>query len=323
MRHFRADKNIVVALALIALMNGGAELLAERTVRPVKRARPPKWSNDVRDVFFDDARDKLVGPRPDYGSATTIASHVNDAATTPSDTQAPPTGATWSKRIDPETIEAEIKRLAQAVEGDVATASKFKGGAYKDCRRHFSVLAVLFAVAAEYDGAVRWSDAAPALRDLFARAGYNCKVGTDQTYQESLERSQDLAELIRGSRPQVPSVERVADWSQVTDRPPLMQRIELAHQDRLTKWLANERQFAQHREEVRHEAQLVAVFADVIGREGFEYWDDEQYAQYARELRQAASDIAAAVELENYEQARQAVGRATMACTNCHEGYRE
>jgi hypothetical protein len=288
----------------------------------VKRARPPKWSNDVREVFFDDAREKLVGPRPDYSQTTNGTSRPRDAAATPSRTDAAPIGATWSKLIDAETIEAEIKRLAQAVASDVATPSTFKGGAYKQCRRHFSVLAVLFAVAAEYDGAVRWSEVAPALRDLFARAGYNCKVGTDQTYRESLQRNQDLAELIRGSRPQIASAERLADWSQVTDRPPLMQRLEVAHQERLTKWLANEREFTQHRDEVRHEAQLVAAFADVIGREGFEYWDDEQYSQYARDLRQAATDIAAAAELENYEQAKQAIGRATNACTNCHEGYR-
>ena len=38
------------------------------TERAAKEARPPKWSRDVLDTFFDDAREKLVGPRPDYGA---------------------------------------------------------------------------------------------------------------------------------------------------------------------------------------------------------------------------------------------------------------
>ena len=122
----------------------------------------------------------------------------------------------------------------------MTTPSEFKGGGYKDCRRHFSVLAVLFAVAAEYDGEVRWQDAAPGLRDLFARAGHNCKVGTDQTYQEADAAQARLADLIGGTRPQAAEAERKADWAQVADRPPLMQRLNMAHQDRLTKWLANE-----------------------------------------------------------------------------------
>ncbi|MEX0610916.1 MAG: cytochrome c [Pirellulales bacterium] len=304
-------------------MCSAAVLAAKPDGKSIKRARPPKWSNDVLDAFFEDARDKLVGPRPVYSQAPTVAAAANGTAATPPEIQSGATDAAWSKLIDAETIEAEIKRLAQAAADDVATPSKFKGGAYEDCRRHFSVLAMLFAVAAEYDGVVRWSDVAPALRDSFARAGYNCKVGTDQTYQESLNRSHDLAELIRGIRPQVPPAERAADWGQVSDRPPLMQRMEIAHQERLTKWLANERQFVQNRDEVRHEAQLLATIAAVIAREGFDYWDDEQYAQYARDLRQATSDIAAAAELENYDQAKQAISRATKACTNCHDGYRE
>ncbi len=304
----------------LALMCGVAISRADEAAPSKKRARPPQWSNDVRDVFFDDAREKLVGPRPGYGKASNVATLSPDSPPAPADGQA--AGAAWSKLIDAETIETEIKRLALAVAADVATPSQFKGGAYKECRRSFSLLAVLFAVAGEHDAAVRWSDVAPALRDRFARAGYNCKVGTDQSYREAQQRSQDLSELIRGSRPQLASAEQTADWGQVADRPPLMQRMEIAHQDRLLKWLVNEREFARHRDDVRHEAQLIAVLADVIGREGFEYWEDEEYAQYARELRQAAADVAAAAELENYDQAKQAISRATSACTNCHEGYR-
>jgi hypothetical protein len=73
---------------------------------------------------------------------------------------------------------------------------------------------------------------------------------------------------------------------------------------------------------VRHEAQIVAIIADVIGREGFDYADDEEYARLVRELRQAGIEISAAVELDNYEQAQRAINRATNSCTGCHELYR-
>jgi hypothetical protein len=181
---------------------------------------------------------------------------------------------------------------------------------------------MLFAVVAEYDGEVRWHDAAAGLRDVFARAGYNCKVGTDQTYREATQRRQDLSDLVNGSRPQLPQAERETDWSNVADRPPLMQRMNIAHQDRLAKWLVNEREFTRHRDDVHHEAQLIAAIADVIGREGFDYWDDEQYAAYARELKQSATDMAAAADQENFPNARDAAARMTKTCADCHEGYR-
>jgi hypothetical protein len=324
MNRWRRNYSLLVTLFVTGLFapQGIGVLAAEQGDKP-KRARPPKWSADVLDVFFEDARQKLEGERPDYAAKSTVTTSQSPSLANGSATPQDAAAFAWSKLIDTETLETEIKRLAQAVAQDVTSPTEFKGGAYQACRRHFSVLATLFAIAAEYDGEVRWQDAAPGLRDLFARAGYNCKVGTDQTFQEAKQRKQDLADLVSGSRPRAAEAERAADWSHVTDRPPLMQRLNIAHEERLTKWLANEREFGRHSEEVRHEARLVAAVADVIGREGFDYWDDEQYAEYARSLRQAATDIAAAVELENFQSAREAGNRMTKACADCHDGYRE
>jgi hypothetical protein len=310
---------VVVTVALASVLGDSSAVFAAEAPSKPKRARPPKWTADLLDAFFEDAREKLEGERPDYGAASTKTPPAKAGTETE---QKPAATGEWSNLIDGETIETEIKRLAQSVATDVTTPSEFKGGKYQDCRRHFSVLAMLFAVTAEYDGNVRWQDVAAGLRDVFARAGYNCKVGTDATYREATQRKAELSELVAGSRPQIPPAERLANWSQVADRPPLMQRMNIAHEERLTKWLANEREFAEHRDEMRHEAQLVAAIADVIGREGFDYWDDEQYAAYARELRQSASDVAAAAEQNNFTTSRQAGARMTKVCADCHEGYR-
>ncbi|HEX3601590.1 MAG TPA: hypothetical protein VHU84_15670, partial [Lacipirellulaceae bacterium] len=288
---------------------------------PQKYARPPKWPKDVVDTFFPDATAKLVGTRPDYTKATVAANADSAPNTAASDTAA---GTGWSKLIDAETIETEIKRVAQDLNKTVTAPAQFKGGGFKDCRRQFSELAALFAVTAEYDGDIRWKDAAAQLRNEFARAGRNCKVGTDQTFQEAKQRKQDLSDLVGGTRPKSTSdAETKADWAQVADRPPLMQRLNIAQQDRLTKWLASKQEFAAHRDDVKQEAQLVATFADIITRPGFEYADDETYAGYARDLKKSESEVAAAVDLNNYDQARQALGNASKACASCHEGYRQ
>lgn len=314
----------LLAVVAIAILSYAAIAAAKKTGPPPKRARPPKWSPDVLDAFFPDARTKLVGERPAYEQATVVASsQAPSVPGTPAAANAVPAGSGWSKLIDVETIETEIKRLAQDVAKDVTAPAPFKGGGYKDCRRHFSVLAALFGVAAEYDGDVRWKDGAASLRDLFSRAGRNCKVGTDQTYQEATQRKQDLADLIGGNRAKPTDAESKADWSQVTDRPPLMQRLNIAQLDRLQKWLAAKGDFTAHRDDIKHEAQLAATIADIITHEGFEYADDDTYTGYANDLKQAASDIAAAVDLDNFDQARAAYGKTAKSCANCHEGYRQ
>ncbi len=284
-----------------------------------KEARPPKWSRDVLDTFFDDAREKLEGSRPDYGTAARPErlAESNPAAAG---------GATadrWSTLITADALETEIKRLSQSVAGAVTSPGAFKDGGNKAARRDFSELAVLFAVTAQYDDDARWKDAAAGLREVFSRAATDAKVGSDESYQEAVARKQDLADLVRGGRPQLPKAEvNVADWSQVAVRAPLMQRLEIAHQERLTKWLADAASFRRNQNDVAHEAQLVALLADVIHRESFEYWDDETFVGHAGELRDAATDVSVAAAANNFDEARSAIGRATKACADCHDGYR-
>ena len=313
------DINCLARTTIAAI---GILLAGTAVADPPRRALPPVWDQDTLDVFFSDARDVLEGSRPRYATRDSKAP-VAGVGTADTPAEDPPAGqALWSHIIDADAIETEIKMLAQRVSRDVTSAGPFKGGGYQQCRNHFSLLAVLFAVAAEYDGDVRWKDRAAGLRDLFARAGVNCQTGTDQTFREAAQRRDDLAELIRGGRPHTPPGEQTGDWHRVTDRPPLMRRMQEAHQDRLAKWLAGGRQFRRHRDEVLHEAQMLAMMAEIIQREGFEYWDDDTYAGYAAQLASAARDMKSAAAQRNYEQARQAFARATKACSHCHEGYR-
>lgn len=290
-----------------------------------KEARPPKWSRDVLDTFFDDAREKLDGERPNYGARSkaegSAAANEMERASEAADLDG--RAISWSQLITAETLETEIKRLAQSLNESVTTPSSFKGGGFKDARRELSELAILFAVTAQYDGDTRWKDVAASLRDSFAPAAANSKVGNDATYREASARKQDLADLIRGSRPQLPKAPvAVDDWSRVAARPPLMQRLNIAHQERLMKWLADETTFRRQQSDIAHEAQIVALIAEVIHRPAYEYSDDETFAGYANDLRQAASDASAAATANNFEQARDAIGRATGACANCHDGYR-
>lgn len=315
-------RSIEIELVGVCLLACGMIAAATPTsvaTEPAPQAKPPEWSQDVLDAFFDDARDTLEGQRPDYEH---LSNSTPAASTKLAQGAGPAEAFSWSQLIDAETIETEVKRLAESVAKAVKTVGQFKADGYKLCRRDFSELAVLFGVAGEYDGQVRWQDVAPGMRDEFSRAGRNAKVGSDQTFQEASQRKQDLDDLVRGSRPQVPAAERAADWGQVADRPPLMQRMNQAELGRLKPWLADQQQFQSHRGDVQHEAQLVAMIAEVIGRDGFEFWDEEEYAGYRRELRQAAGELAKAAAADNYEAARAANVRIIKACTDCHADYR-
>jgi hypothetical protein len=287
-----------------------------------KRARSPQWDRkdlaDVSRVFLPDAREKLIGERPtNSGAQATNAEPMAPASNTASTES-----FAWSKLISPETLEDEIKSLQAEVSKTIDRPEPFKGGGYKECRRLFSEMAVLFGIIAEYDGTVRWKREAPAARDLLARAGFNCKVGTDASFKEAKARKEDLEGLVRGQSTIDGAGEPQVKWDKIAGRPPLMQRIEQAQQQGVAVWTASAGDFTKNADKLLREAQLLAAFSEVIARDGYEFADDPTYVEYAQLLKQASLDVVAAVGVKNYDQARQASGQMSKACVNCHEGYR-
>ncbi len=308
------------ASILILLLGFDQAALAADSTEP--RAEPPEWPRDVEEVFFLDAREHLVGSRPNYESAAPSPTRMvadgsrNTASLNRDD------GYAWSTLIDADAIETEIKRQVPPLQPLVATPSAFKGGGYRDCRDRFTWLATLFAVALRHDDSVRWQDTAEGLAQLYGRAGFNCKVGTDQSFRESQLRVQDLTELVRGGRPDVPPAKPDVGWDQLADRSPLMRLMESSLGGRITPNASDGRALKSNADDLRHEAQLMAMLAEVVAQPGFDYADEETYRNYANQLRDASIALSQAVDLDNFQSARRAIGEMQKACSNCHDEWR-
>lgn len=288
---------------------------------PARRAKPPRWEPSTIDVFFPDARQKLVGSRPVPGQDSDATS-PGPAADEGSGPATAGGEFAWSKLISAEVIEDEVKATEQRLAADLANDNDFKGGGYKSARVNCSVLAVMFAIIAEYDGEVRWKSQAAGIRSGLAHAGFNCKVGTDQALKEARARSEDLQSLIRGGSVDVRAAERKAKWNEVSGRPPLMQRLEQAHHQGMTPWTSNQGEFSKNAAKLAHEAQITAALAEIIQREGFEFADDATYLGHARNIIKHALEVRAASQQNDYNGARTATGAIEKTCNACHEGYR-
>jgi hypothetical protein len=293
---------------------------------PGKQAPPAKWDSRVTDTFFPDARKALVGERPKWlnpNAAGNAASKPGADKTDGASNDAAKSGAAWSNLISPETLTDEVKSLNTDLVDEVKTQQAFLGGANKKSRRTLSMLAAAFAIINEYGGDVKWKAQSAAARDLFARAGYNTKAATEQTFREAKQRSDDLAVLLRGESITAPSgVDANNDWSKISDRPPLMSRLELAQRDRIAPWTANAGEFKKNSAALGHEAEIVAALAEVVSRPGFDNSDDEKYHGYAKSLQQAALDLRTAIQSDNYQTAHTAAGTLSKACANCHGDFR-
>lgn len=302
--------------------------------RPQTRAELPKYKpSDIKGVFFDDIFDgkTLLGERPANlaaapaagGGGKTGSGSAPAAVAGGGAAGGAAGGGTWSKLIEATAIEDEIKSTKQQVDMTVTTPTDFAGKGYKEARRNFTVVAMMFGVISEYDGDVRWKSDAPAARDQFARTAANAKVGTQQVYNEAKLRKQDLEDILGGSGlSNKAQAEAKVPWNQICDRSPLMQRLEQAVEPRIQQWTANKAEFNAKKAEILHEAQVVAVIGQVMLQEGMPDADGEEYKAFCDALRKGATDVIDAVKLNDDEKARQGVSVINKSCTTCHENYR-
>jgi hypothetical protein len=321
-------KALCTLLSVICLCAFGAAVAQGQAV---KRAQPPKFDSSVTSgIFFNDIfTEGFVGPRPpDLGRVPAqIVGNTPGTTGTPSTGGNTPSGGgggvfAWSKIISPTTVEDEVKAVKLKVDEEITTPTDFAGKGYKAARRNFTTLAVLFAITGEYDGSVRWKDDATAARDTFARTAANCKVGTIQVYNEAKQRKDELQDLIGGAKLQSKGGEAKANWAQVCDRSPIMQRLEMGFQNKLQPWLGSQNDFKSNNEQVLHEAEILAALGEVLKKEGMVDADDAEYAKFCDELKKGALQVVDAVKQNNYDQARQAAGVISQSCAKCHENYR-
>ena len=324
MRFSRPLSVVVVTLALF----GPCLWAWSQTKAPkvVKRAQPPKFGKAEGDFFADAFAEGLVGPRP-ANLGRPAAAAVAGGAAAPDSSQGsgaagiPSSG--WSGLISATTIEDEVKALKLQVDQNVTTPSDFAGKGYKLARRDFSVLAMLFGIAGEFDTDVRWKKDAPAARDVFARTAANAKVGTSQVFQEAKLRRDELADLVSGSSPFAgKEAEAKATWKDVCNRAPLMQHLEAIWEPRLKPLLADKGQFNASSERIVRDAEMIAAIGQVLSKEGMVDADDEDYQAFCNRLRDGAKAIVEGVKLKNFDAAAAGSGIITRSCTDCHENYR-
>jgi hypothetical protein len=322
----KSRTGLVVALSLLA---GGSILWGQtKGKKPVRRAEPPKVERRS-ELFFEDAfKEALSGPRPaNLGQPATAvpssAGNPSSAAPGGSSVGSDSAGAGWSRIISAAALEDEIKALKLKIDATVTSPSDYAGKGYKAARRDFTLLALLFGIAGEYDGDVRWKKDAPVARDVLARTAANSKVGTQQVFNEARLRKQELQDLVGGQSPyQGKTADAKAAWPSVCDRPPLMQHLEAIFEPRVKAAVSDEGNFKSSLEKLSHDAEIIAAIGAVLAKEGMADADSDEYKAFCDVLRTSGRDIVEACMTKNYDAASSAVSAIGKSCTDCHELYR-
>ena len=305
--------------ALLPVASHGQQLR-----RKPSRVPPPNFQpREFDGVFFEDVTGQLVGKptaRSPAGAPPAVTSLPGQVpiATAPGEQGS----NLWKERISGQSLEDLVKEGKRRLDGIVTTPAKFSAGGYKEARREFTLLTILFATIEQYPEEVRWKSSASIARSRFGRMAANAKVGTAPAYQEAKLRMEDLNSLLKGTAltDTAPPVEIL--WGELIDRVPSMQILEWALREQLNPKVASESAFKSQVEEVLTYAELIALIGETMHQPGMADADDEEYKNWTMKMVAEATRIREAVQLDNPTMAREAAGQLDQACNGCHNTFR-
>ncbi len=225
----------------------------------------------------------------------------------------------WSSDIRATTVESEVGQQIRAL-GKALTA------AAPEQATHAAVvqLAVLFRVIDEYDAKVRWkSEAGGVWKDLGSNLPPR-SAWSDRQRQQAVALHDDLQKLLTNDKwPRAAAAPAQITWQQMAPRAELMRRIEPALKEHLAIYTGQEKDPVAAREDLQHQAEIIAVLARAIQANSYEYADEQEYADYAKTLEQQAKAIAAAA-AGNQDAATlgQEIKLLRKTCSDCHANFR-
>ena len=272
-------------------------------------AQPPEWSDETKSVFFDDARDALVGSPPVVDK---------DAVAASANTKTSISAVNWRDLVDAETLDTEVKRITNNLAILTKNPAQFKATKHNDARRELTMLGALFGVISEYPEEVRWQASADAMQQQCLHVAEICVQGSAESLAATQEIHVVLEELLRGENNE--SVNKTENL--FPEFAPLMQRMKVALEDKLPTGLGKERNFRKTSFDVAHEAQLLAMLSQIIRNEEYGYADDEGYQAHADRLRETAIDLNKAANDQEFTKAVQAAAEISQSCAKCHADYR-
>lgn len=296
--------------------------------REQKRAQRPTFAEgEWEGIFFRDLfAEGLVGNPPAASEQSRSAAGGSGppaptvkAGTTPA--AAPSSAGAWSGLIDRDSLEDEIKRLQNGLDGQLTTPNRFSTG-YREVNQVFEMLSVWFAIIMEYDSDVRWKEQAPAVLASLLVASNNTRRGGEDSFRSAVATRDSLAGLIRGGS--FSGSERPAnavDWSAAMNRTTIMKNLD-ALLPELKSAAGSESSFRGASEELLKGSQLVAALGHVLSRPGADTADDDGYVRLANSMESAAAALTTAVRAGDFSGAQTAVNQIEQSCNNCHNEWR-
>lgn len=233
-----------------------------------------------------------------------------------------PDGSAWSQLISGADLQAEVVAVRRRMSTKLVSLGAYNRS-YRELRVDATSLALLAHVASQHDGKIPWKKQAPSVVTLAGQISAitdSASARGRKSHQSSVGLFETLCGILDG-KGDAKDIDQDAEYPEFAPYEAVMKR-----NDSVLSWLRpafkKPEELAANTDRAARELRIVALNASVLTAEAYGYADDDEFASYAKMLRDGAVAAADAATDGNLEQLKQRVETLTKACIKCHREYR-
>jgi hypothetical protein len=258
------------------------------------------------DVTFPDA-EALIAERAAQAGTAAAGSRVD-----------------WSKLIPVDAIKNEIALESTLLKDATKNPGFFKSSGAKSAETHFAMMAAMFHMGTRYGAETPWdATSLAALRDMTAEAYQMAVFADDDAFAAAQKSVKEVDNWLTSGKTTAEPAGNDPAWSdEVLPFYAIMRRMETAQRSKLQPWTASQNDFVAKKDELIHEATVLAALAQIMMDESYPLAGEGDYLNWAKTFRDNSLGIVEAAKANDFEKASDFYRDNNVQCDSCHGVYR-
>lgn len=330
-----AQNQSAAPAAPAASQPAASQQIASQPPQAVDPARKEtKWIGKIPyDVFYDDPL-SVAADATQLSPVTTTGGGAPEMPAPPSAAPAPTTPAPassgsqtassgaidWEVIVPAALLNEQFKVMRTRLTKNLQTVGSFNRGV-TEISIDGSILAALARVVEEHPGDISWKEKAPYVRDL-AYEVYSNADGSGRTpFDKTKLPFEQIITILNGGPPPEMEADPKVSFADVSYLGEMMQRIEATF-NAVKANINTEARMKEDPEDVRRNLHLLATLGTIMGTDGYDSAEEEQYQAFVKTFVDGALEASKNVQAENFDGFQAALNQIQTSCGECHQRYR-
>lgn len=299
-----------------AMAEGGSTPARKRGRHKPLKKKGPHIGGIPLDAFADRPVVTVATP---MAPPPATAQPASETPMTAAPAEPPPAaGGGWEMLITADDIQAEVKSIRLQMKESLGSVSKYNGVYRTVIARSMSVLSGLAEIVAEQPLTLSWKPNAKYIRDMAGEVQAKASGLGNEPYAATQAAWEELDAFLDGNKPaKLPESPETLPLPTVVKRSSAMQRMEEAVNE-LKSSFGSAEAIKKDPEKAAHLAAVLATFSKIIGMDGYDSADDDEYKAFVQALMKSNAELQAAVKTADFTAFSDSLSRVNKTCNECH-----